>query len=65
MSGEEERPWRDGTIVQMINGQPGVLYSCRAEAFGDLIVEDKVREEEEEERHGGGSTGLAEASTIG
>ena len=42
-----------------------VFFSCWAEAFWDLIVEDKVREEEEEERHGGGSIGLDEASAIG
>ena len=63
--GEEEKPWRDGTVVQMLDGRPGVLYSCGAEAFGELTVEDKVREEEEEERQGGGSTMMAETGAIG
>ena len=62
--GEEEKPWKDGTVVQMLDGSPGVLYSCEAEAFGGLIVEDKIGKEEEEERQGGEST-MAEADAIG
>ena len=36
--GEEETPWGDGTTVTLVSGNQSELVSCRAEAFGSLVV---------------------------
>ena len=48
---EEEVNWNCGTVVvTMVGGQPEVLYSCRAEVFGGIVVEIKLREMKREEQ---------------
>ena len=36
--------WGDGTNVEMVSGNVGVLFSCVAETYGDIIVDLKLKE---------------------
>ena len=42
--------------MTLASGHQNRLMSCRAEAFGSLVVENKLKEMDEEKHGGGGST---------